>query len=140
MQNKFNSATQLNKCIESLRTSASKPAKFHDLKKKYKDRFTLAFTISVDHIGDIEMGFDNHNNHQRPHIHAESNHVRVSLAIDNGNLLHKKNRNLRNNVLTEIKKWIDPRKECLKFIYENIQNCKSAADFDELINAMKKFQ
>lgn len=33
----------------------------------------------------------------------------------------------------------DTKQKCLKFIYDNIQNCKNKDDFEPLINAINRY-
>ena len=134
------SANVLQDCISKLRTTSGKESKFAKLEKKINGRFSLGFVIDVGEIGKMKAGFDNHKNHQRPHIHVETNNGRISVAIDDGKILHDKNKKIKDRDLSQITDWIKGRKECLKFIYENIQNCKRSDDFQPLIDAMNKYQ
>lgn len=129
----------LQECIKRLKAVSQKVGKFNQLEKKFSNRFTMLFLIDVGSIGHMKAGFDNHLNHQRPHIHIETKVGRISIAIDNGEILHNRYPKLKERNLNEIKKWVLQRKECLKLIYTNIQNCKSGKDFEPLINAMNKF-
>lgn len=135
----LNKETLIQECINKLRTVSKKENKFAELHKKLQDRFLLSFAINVGEIGKMKAGFDNHKNHQRPHIHIETNVGRISMAIDNGTILHNKNSKLKEKTLTEIREWVLKRKECLRLIYVNIQNCKSGEDFIPIINAMNKY-
>jgi hypothetical protein len=128
----------LNECIDSLRGRVDKQKKFSNLKQKIRDRFELQFTVDIGKIGEIKAGFDNHRNHQRPHIHLNKFGERISVAIDSGELLHE-NKKIKEKDLTAIKLWVLSKRKCLKFIYDNIQNCKSKEDFQPLINAINKY-
>jgi lantibiotic modifying enzyme len=134
-----NKEVLIQECINKLRTVSKNENKFAELQKKLKGRFLLSFAINIGEIGKMKAGFDNHKNHQRPHIHVETNSGRISIAIDNGELLHNKNSKLKENTLREIREWILKRKECLRLIYHNIQNCKSGEDFIPIINAMNRY-
>ena len=125
-----------------MRIASDKPGKFGSLQNKFKDRFNLSFVIDVGNIGKMEAGFDNHHNHYRPHIHIDTKIKgigKISIALDNGELLHKRNKNLDKGTLNSIKDWVLERGHCLKLIYENIENCKDKSDFEPLINAMNKY-
>jgi len=107
------------------------------LRKKYKGRFQIEFAIDIGKIGNMKAGFDNHLNHQRPHVHIQvDKKTKISVAIDNGAILHKNK--IKNKKHREISNWIEKRKECLKFIYEQIQNCRSKKDFEPVIKEMNK--
>ena len=127
----------LDDCIQALRIKSGKTSKYSPLKRKMEDRFVVKVTVQIDKIGDFKIGFDNHKNHNRPHIHTEYKKQRNSFAIDNGQLLHGASMPVKEQAI--IKEWISDRRECLDLIYSNIENCKSKADFDPIINAMKKF-
>lgn len=130
----------LNKCIDDLRKSSNKPKKFGELNKKINDRFSISFIIDIGSIQDIKIGFDNHRNHSRPHIHIELKKIgRVSIAIDNGSVLAPKKPKISNQTLSKIKDWLIPKKECLKFIYQNINNCKRKEDFEPIIDAFNRY-
>ena len=132
----------LKECIKSLRDSSGKPNKFKGLQSKLQNRFSLTFVIDVGNIGSMEAGFDNHNNHPRPHIHIDTKIQgvnKISIALDNGNLLHDRNKKLDNKTLSKIKDWVLDRKDCLTLIYNNIQKCKDKSDFDPLIDAMERY-
>lgn len=132
--------TSLANCIEQLKSSSNKPAKFEALKKKMSERFTLYLSIEIGSLGNLRMGFDTHKNHQRPHIHVDSgknNYGVFSVAIDNGIILHK-NR-VPQPILAQVQQWLIGKQDCLKFIYQNIQNCKSKEDFAPLIDAINRY-
>ena len=130
---------QLSNCIKSLRDASGKPDKFAHLENKMNDRLMLCFSVNLGAIGNIVIGMDNHHNHQRPHVHAKTNAGRVSIAIDNGEILHKKPKRVDNHSLSQIKNWVLLKNECLKFIYQNIQKIKSSKDFEPLIHALNKY-
>ena len=100
----------------------------------------FSFCINLGSVGNVFIGMDNHANHQRPHVHAKIKNGRVSIAVDSGEIMHRKPKHFDTRTLTEIKNWVIPKKECLKLIYQNIQNIKSSHDFEPLINAMNKYQ
>lgn len=131
----------LDDCINKLREVSGRPKKFAHLKRKM-DRLQLTFGIQLGKIREMELGFDNHKNHNRPHIHIntkDKNIGKISIGIDNGEILHDCKKRMNRKVLKEIKAWVLKRSDCLKLIYENIQNCKSVEDFQPLINAMNQF-
>lgn len=128
------------KCIDQLRSSANKPTKFEALKKKMNERFILYLSIEIANLGSLRMGFDNHRNHQRPHIHVDSgkkSYGVFSVAIDNGVILH--NNTVPVSVQRQIQQWLKGKEDCLKFIYQNIQKCKSKDDFTPLIDAINRY-
>lgn len=132
----------LDKCIQSLQKVSGKPNKFNGLKAKLQGRFVIEFTIDIGQINDIKMGFDNHLNHQRPHIHADIkkyNIGKISISIDDGKILHKVNKKIKSTTQNELEKWVLDRKDCLRFIYQHIKDLKNEADFDPLIDAMNKY-
>jgi hypothetical protein len=130
----------LEDCIDALRTSSCKPGKFVHLENKYRFRFSLSFVVNVGIIGDVSIGIDNHRNHQMPHLHIRTrNNQRFPLNILTGELLVENKKEISKEILKEHRKWILTKRACLNFIYDNIQNCKNAEDFEPLINAMNKY-
>lgn len=127
---------KLEKCIDSLKKASGKPNKFEALRKKAKDRFMIQLAIEIDTIEGYKIGFDNHKNHQRPHVHIQKGRVRISYAIDTGEQLNGEP--LPKKEHDAISGWILTRKDCLEFIYSNTQNCRSKEDFEPMIDAMKK--
>jgi hypothetical protein len=109
------------------------------IRNKINNRFILCLVIDHPRFGKYEFGFDNHNNHQRPHIHVKKNKLSYSFSVDSGELMHKvnnKKERLGGREKTEIKNWIMERKDCLELIYKNIQNCHSKEDFAEIIKEL----
>jgi hypothetical protein len=128
----------LDKCLNFLK---NKNPNFNDIiiRNKINNRFILCFVIDFPKFGNYEFGFDNHNNHQRPHIHVKKNRSKFSFSVDCGELMHEiknKKGRLASREKTEIKNWIIERKECLEFIYKNIQNCHTKDDFAEIIKEL----
>ena len=126
------------KCIEEiLGNSEEEEERKIDLRKKYKGRFQLIFTITVGSIGKMKAAFDNHRNHQRPHVHIKINKATtVSVAVDTGEILHKSD--VKTKLKKEIKVWVLERNHCLEFIYKHIDKCKRKEDFEEIIEEMRK--
>lgn len=132
----------LKNCIEKLRKESGKPHKFGRLEKIYQNRNMLTFTINVGNIGNMKLGFDNHFNHQAPHIHCDikkDNIGKISIEIETGELFHKNSKKIKPKILNEIKEWVLNKKECLKLIYNNIQKCQRSEDFEPLIDAINKY-
>lgn len=126
----------LEKCIESLRNATGKPAKFEGLKNKYKDRFQLLLLIDVGVIDKIRIGFDNHKNHPRPHIHTQVKKSRNTIYVDNGEFAHPSK--FDSKTQNKLKEWVLKRKDCLKYIYDNIQNCRNKNDFEPIVDAINR--
>ena len=132
----------LEKCIKSLKTAAGKPNKFERLRNKLQDWFSIYFGIDLPNIGKMKAGFDNHHNHQRPHVHIETGVYdvgKISVAIDNGEIVHRTKKKIDSKITKDIKSWVLDRKACLKLIYDNIQNCKNKSDFDPIVDAMDRY-
>jgi hypothetical protein len=109
------------------------------IRQKINNRLILCLVIDFPKFGNYEFGFDNHRNHQRPHIHVRKNNMNYSFSVDSGELMHKvknKKERLASREKTEIKNWIIERKDCLELIYKNIQNCHSKEDFAEIIKEL----
>jgi len=133
---------QLENCLKSLRESSGKPEKFGQLANKFNSRFSVNFSIDVGNIMGVKIGFDNHKNHFNPHIHIETKNKDIgkcSFDIESGLPITDNYKKIKSELVKDIKEWIIPKKECLKLIYNNIQNCRDADDFQPMINAMNKF-
>ena len=74
---------------------------------------------------------------RRPHVHTQFKGKRNTVFIDNGEFGNKTT--IPEKTAKAISTMIHNRKSCLKYIYENIQNCKAKEDFQPIINAIEKY-